>query len=126
MTRAQTDSLHRLLEGESFQALAGEVFNDPELQASGGLLPPFTFDEMDPDFEDAAFTLLIGEISEPVRTPQRKFDIVVGFFAKAPCSRFSGSLLKGAICTVVLTFRGSLFWVVSPCVAGYDCQGVCP
>ena len=39
----------------------------------------------------------------------RKFDIVVRFFAEAPCSRFSGSLQKGAICTVTLTFRGSLF-----------------
>ena len=77
-THAQADSLRRrLLEGESFQALAEEVFNDPELQASGGLLPPFTFDEMDPDFEDVAFTLPIGEISHPVRTPQGYFIIQV-------------------------------------------------
>lgn len=77
-TRAQADSLRRrLLEGESFQALAEEVFNDPELQASGGLLPPFTFDEMDPDFEDVAFALPVGEISYPVRTPQGYFIIKV-------------------------------------------------
>ena len=77
-THAEADSLRRrLLEGESFQALAIEVFNDSELQASGGLLPPFTFDEMDPDFEDVAFTLPIGETSHPVRTPQGYFIIQV-------------------------------------------------
>ena len=77
-TYAEADSLRQLLlNGRPFEELALEVFNDPELQSSGGLLPPFTFDEMDPAFEDAAFTLPIGEISEPVRTPQGYFIIKV-------------------------------------------------
>ncbi len=77
-TYAQAESLRgRLQGGESFQMLAEEVFQDPELQASGGRLPPFTFDEMDPDVEDVAFTIPVGEISHPVRTPQGYFLIQV-------------------------------------------------
>lgn len=60
----------RLAAGASFEALAEEVFVDPQLAASGGSVGTFGFDEMDPAFEDAAFTLQIGEISGPVRTAQ--------------------------------------------------------
>lgn len=60
----------RLHGGQSFAELAHEIFRDPDLGNSGGLLPPFTFDEMDPAFEEVAFTLPIGQISEPVRTAQ--------------------------------------------------------
>lgn len=62
--------MSRLEAGESFEALARETFADSNLAANGGLLPPFTFDEMDPAFEDAAFNLAVGEVSEPVRTAQ--------------------------------------------------------
>lgn len=68
-TPDEAERLHaRLREGETFEALAGEVFDDPRLASSGGLVGPFGFDEMDPAFEEAAFRLPIGEISEPVRT----------------------------------------------------------
>ena len=60
----------RLHGGKSFAELAQEIFMDPDLKESGGLLPPFSFDEMDPAFEEAAFTLPIGQVSEPVRTAQ--------------------------------------------------------
>lgn len=60
----------RLAAGETFEALAREVFGDSALATSGGLLPPFSFDEMDAAFEDAAFTLPIGQVSAPVRTEQ--------------------------------------------------------
>ncbi len=77
-TRADADSLRNLLmNGESFVTLAHGVFDDPELRDSGGLLPPFTFDEMDPVFEDSAFALPIGRISQPIRTPQGFFIIKV-------------------------------------------------
>jgi parvulin-like peptidyl-prolyl isomerase len=48
--------------------LAAEVFTDPKLSSSGGSLGSFSFDEMDPAFEDAAYTLDVGEVSHPVRT----------------------------------------------------------
>ncbi len=70
-TRAQADALYaRLQNGEPFEALAYEVFADTALANNGGSLGTFSFDEMDPSFEDAAYALKIGEVSEPVRTAQ--------------------------------------------------------
>lgn len=68
-TAAEADRLRvRLHAGETFDTLAKEVFDDPRLASTGGLVGPFGFDEMDPAFEEAAFNLPMGEISEPVRT----------------------------------------------------------
>ena len=58
----------RLAQGETFEALARETFADSTLAASGGSLGEFAHDEMDPAFEAAAYSLPIGEVSEPVRT----------------------------------------------------------
>lgn len=60
----------RLRRGASFEGLAREVFADTALARSGGSLGWFSFDEMDPAFEDAAYALDVGEISDPVRTAQ--------------------------------------------------------
>ena len=60
----------RLERGETFEALAREVFADSALANNGGYLGEFRHDEMDPAFEAAAFALPIGAISEPVRTAQ--------------------------------------------------------
>lgn len=68
-TRAAAESLYaRLQAGASFEGLAAEVFRDSALARSGGDLGWFSFDEMDPAFEDVAFRLRPGEISPPVRT----------------------------------------------------------
>ena len=72
------------MNGSTFAKLALDVFNDPALKNSGGLLPPFTFDEMDPAFEDTAFQLPIGKISHPVRTPQGYFILKVEDRFKRP------------------------------------------
>jgi parvulin-like peptidyl-prolyl isomerase len=58
---------NRLRNGESFNDLAAEIFTDPELRTNGGLLEPFTVDEMDPAFEEAAFTLPLNKPSEPIQ-----------------------------------------------------------
>ncbi|MEO0740705.1 MAG: peptidylprolyl isomerase [Bacteroidota bacterium] len=58
----------RLLAGEAFEALAREVFADPTLAENGGYVGEFGHDDMDAAFEYAAFTLPVGEISEPVQT----------------------------------------------------------
>lgn len=60
----------RLNAGETFEMLAAEVFADPALARTGGSLGTFTYDEMDQDFEDAAFSLQVGDVSGPVRTAQ--------------------------------------------------------
>ena len=58
----------RLMAGASFEELASELFDDPKLSETGGMLGTFSVDEMDPAFENMAYSLEIGEISEPVRT----------------------------------------------------------
>ncbi len=69
--RAAADTLYeRLRRGASFEELAREVFADAALARSGGRLGSFGFDEMDPAFEDVAFTLPLGDFSPPVRTAQ--------------------------------------------------------
>ena len=68
-TKRQADSLFNILNhGASFEEVAQTCFNDPVLKESGGSLGYFTVDEMDPAFEEAAFSLKIGEISPPIRT----------------------------------------------------------
>lgn len=70
-TRAEADALYeRLQQGDSFEDLAREYFEDPTLRDTGGSLGAFGWDEMDAAFEDAAFALPVGGVSEPVRTAQ--------------------------------------------------------
>lgn len=58
----------RLQNGETFEALAREVFADTALANNGGFLGEFTLDDMDLAFEEAAYALAVGEISQPVKT----------------------------------------------------------
>lgn len=58
----------RVLNGESFEKVAREVSEDPSVQKNGGYLGYFTAMQMVRPFEDAAYALQPGEISEPVRT----------------------------------------------------------
>jgi parvulin-like peptidyl-prolyl isomerase len=76
-TQAQKDSVRTLMEsirdralaGESFQALAREYSQDPGTAARGGDLGFFSRGEMVRPFEDAAFNLEPGEISDIVESP---------------------------------------------------------
>jgi parvulin-like peptidyl-prolyl isomerase len=56
------------MKGAAFQRLAKEKSLDPESAPKGGELDPFTRGSMVPEFENAAFALKIGEISQPVKT----------------------------------------------------------
>lgn len=69
--KATADSLHTLLlAGASFEKLASEIFQNAYLAESGGDIGEFSVDDMDVAFEDAAFSLKVGEISAPVKTNQ--------------------------------------------------------
>lgn len=58
----------RLQSGYTFEELAAMTFNEPELSSNGGYLGYFTLGDMDPAFEETAYNLKIGEVSEPVKT----------------------------------------------------------
>ncbi|MFQ6618078.1 MAG: peptidylprolyl isomerase, partial [Fidelibacterota bacterium] len=62
------DLLNRLKGGSSFEELAEMTFRDSILASTGGYLGYFGIGEMDPAFEKKAFSLKVGEISEPVKT----------------------------------------------------------
>lgn len=70
-TKEKADEYYdRLQNGETFEELAREAFSNQYMAENGGDVGRFTTDEMDISFENAAFALNVGEISEPVKTAQ--------------------------------------------------------
>jgi peptidyl-prolyl cis-trans isomerase D len=61
-------ALQRIQAGEDFAALAGELSQDPVSAQQGGDLGFFRRGEMVKPFEEVAFALKPGTVSEPVRT----------------------------------------------------------
>lgn len=59
----------RIQAGESFEELAKTLSQDPGSAANGGSLGIIESGIMVPAFDQAAFALAAGELSEPVRTP---------------------------------------------------------
>lgn len=58
----------RAKKGEDFAKLANENTEDPSGKGSGGVLPPFSREQMVPEFEQAAFSMAPGEIRGPIKT----------------------------------------------------------
>lgn len=70
-TLESADNLYNLLKsGKDFNELARQVFTDSILSNNGGYLGYISWGQTDPSFENAAYSLKIGEISEPVKTAQ--------------------------------------------------------
>lgn len=67
--RARIDSIaQRLKAGEDFAELAGEFSEDKSNAAKGGDLGYFKWGTMADPFQEAAFKLRVGQLSEPVQT----------------------------------------------------------
>lgn len=63
------DALARVKKGESFTRVAQEVSEDPATKNSGGDLGFFGKGQLEPLFEQKAFSMAPGEISEIILTP---------------------------------------------------------
>jgi peptidyl-prolyl cis-trans isomerase SurA len=59
----------RIQKGEKFARVAADVSEDPGSANSGGDLGFFGRGVMDPAFESAAFSLKLGQLSEPIESP---------------------------------------------------------
>ncbi|MCU1275337.1 MAG: PpiC-type peptidyl-prolyl cis-trans isomerase [Bryobacterales bacterium] len=59
----------KLVAGEDFAALAKAESDDTVSAANGGDLGTFRKGQMVPQFEQAALTLPVGQLSEPIKTP---------------------------------------------------------
>jgi len=63
------DIRERIIKGEPFEQVSRSTSDDPSVKINGGNLGYFSVFQMIMPFEDAAYSLKKGEISEPVRTP---------------------------------------------------------
>ena len=68
------DIRHRLLGGEPFARLAGEV-SDASSKANGGLIGPINSDELAPALQKVLENIKVGEASEVIRT-QRGYQLL--------------------------------------------------
>jgi len=67
--RARIDEIReRILNGESFAELAGQLSEDPGSAADGGKLGEIERGVMVPTFESTLFSMQLDELSEPVKT----------------------------------------------------------
>jgi len=65
---AAEEILAQIKKGEDFASLAKEYSTDPGSKTKGGDLGYFALGRMVPEFEEAAFSLKVGEVSDPVKT----------------------------------------------------------
>jgi peptidyl-prolyl cis-trans isomerase SurA len=63
------DIKERILQGEPFEQVARGASDDPSAKVNGGNLGYFTAFQMIMPFEDAAYNLKKGALSDPIRTP---------------------------------------------------------
>lgn len=70
-TEKEAENLYQLVRmGVSFNELAKQCFTDTALKNKGGYLGYINWGSTDPNFENAAYSMRVGEISRPVKTAQ--------------------------------------------------------
>ncbi len=69
-TKAEADAVEaKLRSGADFATLAKQLSMDPGSKAQGGELGWFSANQMVKPFSDTAFSLNVGQVSQPVNTP---------------------------------------------------------
>lgn len=66
--RKKADSVSKRLQKENFNAVASQVSDDPGTKKKGGELGFFSKGQMVKEFEEAAFNMKVGQISDPVKS----------------------------------------------------------
>jgi peptidyl-prolyl cis-trans isomerase D len=86
--KAKAESIVKQLRaGADFAALAKQNSGDPQSAAKGGDLGWFDRGQMVPDFDTAAFTIPLNQISDPIRTPQYGYHIIKVLERRPPSYR---------------------------------------
>ena len=115
-TQAQVDSVAefaaqlqaRAAAGESFEALAGQYSEDTGSAVLGGDIGFFSLGAMMPSFEEAAFSLAVGEISDPVLSPFG-FQVIKVTDRKAPTFEAARNSYRDSIVLGRLREADSIF-----------------
>lgn len=81
----------QLEDGEDFAALAEEYSKDPGSAAEGGELPPFKRGQMVEPFEEKAFSLEPGKVSDPVKS-QNGYHIIEVIEKKSSYEELEGEV----------------------------------
>lgn len=92
-------------QGESFETLARRAFRDPRLASNGGYIGFIGPGDADPAFEDAAYSLPVGTVSNPVKTAEGYSIIKVEKRVSAPlASQYDYEAARNSI---TRTLRGA-------------------
>lgn len=78
------DLVKKIKDGEDFEELAKEHSKDEGSAAMGGNLGFFPRGKMVPEFEEKAFSLKVGEVSDPVKS-DHGYHILFAFFHRLIC-----------------------------------------
>lgn len=69
VAKNKIDSIYNVLKGgEDFAKMAKSYSEDPGSASNGGMLPEFAKGQMIPDFENMAYSLKAGEMSQPFKS----------------------------------------------------------
>jgi peptidyl-prolyl cis-trans isomerase SurA len=69
-SKQKIDEIYKeIQEGADFETMAKQYSEDKSSAYAGGLIPEFGINKMFPEFEEVAFSLEVGEVSQPFKTP---------------------------------------------------------
>jgi len=100
-SKAEADRIRKQVTNANFGALAKKYSADPGSKDSGGKLTD-TKGNFVPEFENVAFKLKTGEISQPVKSPTYGYFIIQALAPTKPANRTPFSQVKASIRATLL------------------------